>query len=547
VAQKNKTPLDYQRAFLWYRQHLKWFAKSDRAKELNFLYAELLFEAGQYESAAKEYEKTAYQYVRQGKDAEAGYAALLAYAEQEKQAEGKEKSVWSRVIVGSAMRFGRTFPDDPRAAGVVTKAAQEMFALKKYDQAATAARQILELSTKTTPTMRRTAWKIIARAEFEKGDYTRAEVAYKVALSLTKEGEEDYKTLKEGLAASVYKQGEFMRAKGNTEAAISQFARVGEVAPGSSITQAASFDIAASLMGDGKWAAAVSKFKRFREENPEHPLAERVSENLIKAYLETKQYALAAEELETLSGFKQDPAIKRDILLQQAELYEKSNNTPQVIATYRRYVETYPLPLEPAMEARQALAELFTKAGRQSDRRYWLQEMVRAEQAAKNDSTDRSRYLAAKAAYELAQPKLQAFQQVKLVEPLKQNLKEKKQRLQVAIDAYSQAADYGIAEVTTASVYWLGELYGEFARALMESERPAGLSAEELEQYNILLEEQAFPFEEKAIDIHESNVGRIGEGMYDEWVRKSLEKLKALNPFRYAKAEKAEAVAGRIY
>jgi hypothetical protein len=81
----------------------------------------------------------------------------------------------------------------------------------------------------------------------------------------------------------------------------------------------------------------------------------------------------------------------------------------------------------------------------------------------------------------------------------------------------------------------------------MGSERPAGLSDEELEQYDILLEEQAYPFEEKSIDIHESNVGRIGEGMYDEWVRKSLEKLKALNPFRYAKAEKAEAYAGRIY
>jgi tetratricopeptide (TPR) repeat protein len=335
----------------------------------------------------------------------------------------------------------------------VTKAAQEMFALKKYEQAAAAARQILELSTKTTPTMRRTAWKIIARAEFEKGDYMRAEVAYKVALSLTKKGEADYKTLKEGLAAAVYKQGEFMRAKGNTQAAISQFARVGEVAPESSITQAAEFDIAASLLGEGKWTAAISKFKNFRQENPGHALEERVSENLVKAYLKTEQYALAAQELETLSGFKQDPAVKQDILLQRAELYEKAHDTRQVIATYRHYVETYPSPLEPAMEARQTLVELFTKAGRDNDRRYWLQEMVRAEHAAGKDSTERSRYLAAKAAYALAQPELRAFQQVKLVKPLKQNLKEKKQRMQAAVDAYTKAADYGIAEVrSTASL-----------------------------------------------------------------------------------------------
>lgn len=546
-AQKTKAAVDYQTAFLWYRTHLKWFDKSDTAKELNFLYSELLYEAGQYEAAATEYEKTAYQYVRQGKDAEAGYAALLAYGEEEKRAEPKEKSKWRRLMVGSAMRFGRTFPDDPRAAGVVTKAAQEMFALKKYEQAATAARQILELSNKATPEMRRTAWKIIARAEFEKGDYTRAETAYKVALSLTKPGEADYKTLKEGLAAAVYKQGEFMRAKGNTQAAIAQFSRVGEVAPESSITKAAEFDIAVSLMGTQQWAEAIDQFIRFREKNPGHPLAERVSENLIKAYLETKQHIRAAEEMATLSNFKQDPELKRDILWQMAELYEKAGNNTQIITIYKRYIEQYPRPLEAAMEARQKLLELYTKVGRESDRRYWLQEIVKADSAAQKDGTERTRYLAAKAAFELAQPVLQAFQQVQLIKPLKENLKEKKRRMQAAADAYTKAADYGIAEVTTASVYWLAEIYREFGQALMKSERPEGLSGEELEQYDILLEEQAYPFEEKAMGIHESNLGRINDGLYDQWVEKSLQRLKSLNPVRYAKAEKAEAFASRIH
>ena len=59
----------------------------------------------------------------------------------------------------------------------------------------------------------------------------------------------------------------------------------------------------------------------------------------------------------------------------------------------------------------------------------------------------------------------------------------------------------------------------------MESERPAGLSGEELEQYDILLEEQAYPFEEKSINIHETNVGRISAGTYDEWVKKCKREL----------------------
>jgi hypothetical protein len=74
----------------------------------------------------------------------------------------------------------------------------------------------------------------------------------------------------------------------------------------------------------------------------------------------------------------------------------------------------------------------------------------------------------------------------------------------------------------------------------MKSERPKGLSAEELEQYEILLEEQAYPFEEKAITLFESNIEGVTNGIYDEWVRKSFEALAKLIPGRYAKKEKRE-------
>ncbi|MCK4587862.1 MAG: hypothetical protein KAU29_10985, partial [Gammaproteobacteria bacterium] len=96
-------------------------------------------------------------------------------------------------------------------------------------------------------------------------------------------------------------------------------------------------------------------------------------------------------------------------------------------------------------------------------------------------------------------------------------------------------------------VYWLAEIYNEFGRELMESERPTGLSGEELEQYDILLEEQAYPFEEKSITIHETNLERISDGIYDKWVKNSFAKLKTLSPGRYSKEEKSESVAQFIY
>ena len=176
-----------------------------------------------------------------------------------------------------------------------------------------------------------------------------------------------------------------------------------------------------------------------------------------------------------------------------------------------------------------------------------MKEIIQRDRTNKDESTPRTRFLAAKASFELAQPMLDSFRDVKLVKPLKANLKLKKEKMKEAVDAFTIAADYGVAEVTTASVYWLGEIYNEFGKALMKSERPEGLTGEELEQYDILLEEQAYPFEEKSINIHESNVNRIAEGAYDEWVQKSFEKLKGLNPVRYAKVEKTNGVAALIY
>ena len=74
----------------------------------------------------------------------------------------------------------------------------------------------------------------------------------------------------------------------------------------------------------------------------------------------------------------------------------------------------------------------------------------------------------------------------------------------------------------------------------MVSDRPGDLNELELEQYEILLEEQAYPFEEKAIEVHETNARRVSGGIYDTWVRKSMTTLSELMPARYAKEEKGE-------
>src|SRR6187549_1972318 len=112
--------------------------------------------------------------------------------------------------------------------------------------------------------------------------------------------------------------------------------------------------------------------------------------------------------------------------------------------------------------------------------------------------------------------------------------------MKAALAQYNKAADYGVAEVTTAANYEIAELYHTLSKDLLSSERPKELSKDEVEQYDILLEEQAFPFEEESIGLHEVNAARTADGIYDEWVQKSLAALAELMPARYAKTEIGE-------
>src|SRR5690554_7372426 len=74
--------------------------------------------------------------------------------------------------------------------------------------------------------------------------------------------------------------------------------------------------------------------------------------------------------------------------------------------------------------------------------------------------------------------------------------------------------------------------------ALMESERPQGLDELELEEYEFLIEEQVFPLEEAAIQIHQTNSARTRDGLYDRWIKDSFKSLAKLMPGQYNKQER---------
>ncbi|MGC3980707.1 MAG: tetratricopeptide repeat protein [Steroidobacteraceae bacterium] len=552
-ASKSKKADDYNAATRWYRSLLNSFPDDKSAPNNRYLLAELLFDAGRYGDATQEYERTAYDYPMHAKSAAAGYAALVAYQKQEPSLNGAARTAWHRKFVDSEVMFATSFPTDPQAAPVLTKSAEDLFALNEFDRTINVAKQLLTRQPPADLKQRRTVTTLMAHSLFDRARYPEAEQAYLNVRQLLASNDPDLAAINDRIAASVYKQAEAKQSAGNAEGAVNDFLRVVALAPTSKISANAEFDAATALIAQNNWPRAISVLEQFRRAHPGHELEPDVSKKLAVGYQETGRNMDAAGEYERIAARREEGNdIRRAALSQAAELYLQVANKGQAgaatkaAAAYANYVSQYPQPFDAALEARQHLADLAGTAKDSATQQRWLKEVIAVDKSAGAARTDRSKYLAARATLMTVQPSVANFNAIKLSSPLAKSLKLKRTAMEEALAVYSQALDYKVAEVTTEATFGIAELYRQMGADMIASERPKNLDADALEQYNVLLEEQAFPFEEKAISLHQSNVQRAGSGLYDEWVKKSYAVLAKLVPARYAKNELSEDYVGTL-
>jgi TolA-binding protein len=545
-AQHSKQAADYAEASRWYHSFLGSFGDSAEAPGMNFLLAELLFESGHFGDAAQEYIHTAYDYGSHEHAAEAGYASVLAYAREEALLEGAARAQWHEQGLNNALRFATTFPEHPQALAVLSKSAEELLAAHENPRAIQVAKQVTS-STRASAEQQRVCWTVQAHAWFDLGDYLQAEQAYQQTLARTPGNSPEKPALVEKLAASIYKQGEAARARGDEAAAVAHFQRVRTATPGASIVATADYDAAAGLLKLKNWKAAASSLQEFRTAFPDDPRQAEVTRRLATAYQEGGQPLQAAREFERIGRAAGDATLRRDALWQAAELYRNNGAAKQAGDVYRYYLTQFPSPAEPAIEAMHHIARQYLAEGDTRAQEHWLNEIISADRQAGAERTDRTRYLAATALLQLADRAHDRYSAVALRLPLKKSLALKKRLMQETLAQYEQAAAYSVAEVTTAAAYQTAQVYRQLATALQESERPKNLDAEALEQYNILLEDQSYPFEEQAISLHETNAERLQSGLYDAWIGKSLQALAELVPAKYAKQERGAPYVAVLY
>jgi tetratricopeptide (TPR) repeat protein len=547
TAQKTKKAEDYAAAAHWYRNYLSFFPDDPDSAATNYLLADALFESRQYADAASEYERTAYNYPRNARSAEAAYAALVSYQKYEETLAAEARPAMHQRATDSGLKFAQTFPEHPESAVVLTHAAQDLYSAGDQPRAALAAQTLLARTPPVTPAQARIAWTIVGQVSFNQADYAAAESAFTHALSAAAPNDPERADIAERLAATVYKQADAKRTAGDQAGAAQDFLRVGKLAPGSKIIATAQYDAAASLIIAQQWDQAIAVLEAYRRDYPKSEYAADIDRKLAVAYEQGGHAGQAAAQYERIAeNQKEDRAVVREATIKAADLYAQSGDGARSTAMLERLVRDYPTPVGDAIEVRQRLLDAAVKSGDVERQRYWQHEIVRADASAGSGRTDRTKYLAARAQLALAEPARDAFRSIKLVAPLKQSLVAKRKAMESAIQAYKEVAAYQVAETTTAATFETAELYRTLAHDLISSERPKKLSSDELEQYDTLLEEQAYPFEEQAISIYELNARRTSDGLYDESVRRSFDALAKLKPARYAKIEHSETLIAAL-
>ncbi len=518
---------DFLRAARWYQRRLQVLPADPAAADTRLLLAEALQAAGLLDQAAAHFTGAAYDYPGFARAGEAAYAAVLV-----SWTLAASQPAETGQALAAAERLLEAFPEHPQWQPVLQRSLDAELAAENWPQVAALADRLLARPGLLAE-HRRHALAAKADAHFARAQYPAAEQAYRALLAMPGAGEAPARQL----ALAIYRQGEQARAREDLAAAARHFLRLGQELPDAEIRSEADFDAASALLARQDTAAARPVLEALLARDPGHRLAGEARRKLAAVYEQLGEPVLAADRyLEIALAATGDRPLEQEALWHAAELYDGARAAAPAARAYARYADHFPQPLQRALRAYARLAEL-ARAGDPAGARRWLEALVSREQAGGIERSDATRLQAARAALELGRDLLARAAGLPLSPPLEASLATRRDLLERGIGWLERAAEAGFVDTVPEATYATAGGYGDLARALANAPAPRGLDELEQEEFRMLLEEQAFGFEELAIQWHESNLARLGEDIWDRWIAASAQALADMVPARYAKTE----------
>ncbi|WP_394129930.1 tol-pal system YbgF family protein [Shewanella maritima] len=392
-----------------------------------------------------------------------------------------------------------------------------------------------------------------ANTVYQQEHYQAAEQAYNLALKFVTSEQTVTTDMRGLLASSIYFQAQSMKQH-QPLAAVEQLLRIAKVVPESSHRINAEYEAANILLANQEYQAAIDVLLTFTKQYPKHHFSQTIPAKLAQAYEALEQWELAGDQLMVIIAATDDSrdaniSLKREALYTAAEYFLKAGKRDKALSSFRTYVHTYPQPFDVAQEVRLQMSKFYQESNEPNKEYFWYRKILSAHQQQMKVANVNARglFLASTAAFNLGKAHQASFTAIKLTLPLQKNLKRKQSEMKLAIGYFQQVLDLNIAEYVPNATYQLAQMYRILATDIMESQRPTDLDELALEEYEILLEELAYPLEEKAIEIHISNSQRAWQNNFDQWIANSFTALAEMSPALYLKQEQTHDAVETIY
>ncbi|MDO6442488.1 tetratricopeptide repeat protein [Marinobacter sp. 2_MG-2023] len=519
-------------------------SRSKAPGELFRLAGDARLQAEDYLAALANYRAAAYELTDYEYAADAGWAAIALV-----RAGTRDESVSAGYapdladLAAELDRYAEQYGSDGRVPGLLAELATHWLESGEYEQALRYGTQAV-VHQKAAPDSRFAGWLVTAQVRQHMAEYGLAERAWREAITLaskefaTDAMKQGIPNLQEQLATAIYRQGEQAADAGKVSIAVAHFQRVETVLPGSETAIKGRFDAANTLVRASQWQLAINELNRFRNDYPQHALGPEISEKLVLAYTSSDQQELAAGELMSMADdLGQQPRLEGDVWgyrLRAAELFHTAGEDEQRNAVYEGYLASGPVALEANEHIRlQTMRYRLIEKG--SSPSQWRADMVSAELKSSWHSEVTLKW-AADGALKLGAEAAEEFASIELNNPLEQSLDRKQAAMARAQASFRNAESLGGSAVFSESLFRRAELHRIMARDLMASSAPEELNELEQMQYRMLLEEEAYPFEERAIALHSQNHRRITANGFNSWIGKSLGMLAELHPGRYSRS-----------
>ncbi len=547
-AQEKKRPRDYLIAIEKYRDYLNKFPKSSQSPQINFFLAECLYEIGEYADAGNEYGRILTAYGPNDFQEEAAYNRILSYynllgknpatdtlvfyledflGDQQVQPEAiKVGNKVEKDILQACNDFVVMLSQSQRLEEVLLKYAETLYNLRQYRLAAKTYERIT--NNFKGGKYYASAFSMLAQANFQTGNYEQAIKNSEMIIQTFPDSAQLIDKSKKLIASSGFKRAENFGKSNQPLEAANSFVNVANTTADPEIAKVAILRASAQFDSLGDAKKAVRVLEALVETKPGFKFAPELLFKAATLRERDQDWNWAVIDYMKIVDRFSNTKLAAKAFFNTALCYEKMEKWALAETTFRRFIDANSpeQDLNDVIAAHYHLAEIKYNQKNYADAELAFYNTVRKFIELKKANQTVDDFLPAKAQYLLGEISNERFRQIAIQEPLEQTLQEKKNLFNLTLKNYSNAIKFNIADWSTAAFYKIGQLYEEYAAALIQIPTSPDLSPEQVKAQQETILNQ---LRQEALKYYKTNVLNAEKAqIQNDWIEQSRKRMQAL-------------------